>query len=354
MKMSLVQYKCPNCGGSLEFNPQTQTFDCEYCMSVFQKQQIEEIFVQNEANPLTDVDVKPDPEFSEQSALYTCSNCGAEIIAEETTAATFCYYCQSPVILTGRLSNEYRPGKVMPFKLTKDDAVATFKKLCSKRWFLPSDFTSASQLEKITGVYVPYWVADCKADGDMVALAKKVRSWTTGDRRYTETKEYRCYRNGKFVFEGVPSDASTKFPDDLMEAIEPFDYSELTDFSMSYLSGFMADKYDVGKNDVFKRIKERLTGGANDLMKGTINGYNSVTVESGKVNILQTKWTYILLPVWFMTYKYGGKQFFYAINGQSAKTSGELPVSKIKMITAGLITALIVFIISYLVGGVMQ
>lgn len=351
--MSLVQYKCPNCGGSLEFNPQTQTFDCEYCMSVFRKQQIEEIFTQNESNPLTDVDVAPDPDFSSQSALYTCSNCGAEIIAEETTAATFCYYCQSPVILTGRLSNEYRPQKVMPFKLTKDDAIAAFKNLCAKRWFLPSDFTSASQLEKITGVYVPYWLADCKADGDMIALAKKVRSWTSGDRRYTETKEYRCSRKANFIFDGIPSDASSKFPDDLMEAIEPFDYKELTDFSMSYLSGFMADKYDVERNSVFQRIKERLTNGANDLMKSTITGYSSVSIENSRVDVLQTKWSYILLPVWFMTYKYGDKQFFYAINGQTAKTSGELPVSKTKMVLGGLITAFIVFLIAYFIGGAM-
>lgn len=353
MNMSLVQYKCPNCDGSLEFAPQTQKYECQYCMSAYTKEQIDDIFAENEANPLTDADgpAANDTDFCEHTALYSCHNCGAEIIAEDNTSATFCYYCKSPVILTGRLSNEYRPSKVIPFKLTKDNAIDEFKKMCSKRWFLPSDFTSQTQLDSITGVYVPYWLADCSANGSMTALAKNIRTWTAGDRRYTNTKEYRCVRTADFKFKGIPADASSKFPDDLMEAIEPFDYKDMTDFSMSYLSGFMADKYDVDKASVFTRIRDRLTGGANKLMRDTINGYTSVAIEQSNVSIMNTKWNYILLPVWFMTYSYGGKKFFYALNGQTRKISGELPVSKAKMFLTAAGVALVTFIISMLIGG---
>lgn len=353
--MATVQYKCPNCGGPLQWGAEKQSFCCEYCGSEFTEEQLKTVFSDIENNPLDEtVDEKSVEEFSNGTSLYICNSCGAEIIADETTAATFCYYCHNPTILQGRLSGEYKPSQVIPFKIERENAIKIFKDWCSKRWFLPSDFKSQQQLEKMSGVYIPFWLADCKSDADITAIAKKVRSWTSGDTRYTETKEYTAHRSAIIDFKKVPADGSSKAEDKLMDAIEPFDYNEMKPFSMSYLSGYMAEKYDIGKLDVLPRIKSRIEEASTSMLRETITGYTSVTITNQLINLIGTKWNYTLFPVWFMTYKHNGKSYYFAINGQTGKIAGTPPLSHAKalLFSAALgVVGAILFII-FALGGV--
>ncbi|MEG0615539.1 MAG: TFIIB-type zinc ribbon-containing protein, partial [Oscillospiraceae bacterium] len=118
--MSVVQYKCPNCGGNIEFNSTNHKFECAFCMSSYSEKEIKDIYPELE-NDALDEDVPEENETAEQSefadntALFSCPNCGAEIISESNTSATSCYYCHTPVILKGRLSGKYRPAKIIPF-----------------------------------------------------------------------------------------------------------------------------------------------------------------------------------------------------------------------------------------------
>lgn len=351
--MEVVQYKCPNCGGNLEYKAGNQDFGCEYCMSEFTETEIKEIFKKNE-NMELDENVeeikKEQQEFEEHTNLYSCPNCGAEIISEDTTSATFCYYCHNPVILSGRLSGSYKPNKIIAFNVTKEEAEKLFKEWCKKKWFLPNDFKSNQQLEKMTGIYVPFWIADCDVKANVNALGKKNRSWISGDYKYTETKEYSVVRRASIVMEGIPADGSSKFDDKLMEAIEPFDYNDIKNFSMSFLSGFFADKYDVEKADVFPRIKNRAVDGSDRLMRSTMNGYSSISVTNSDINILKTDWKYMLLPVWFMSFKYNEKTYLFAINGQTRKLAGIPPLSIPKLLgfCGGLLAALTLI---FTVGG---
>ena len=349
--MSVVQYKCPNCGASLEFNATKQSFDCEFCMSSFNDEQLKAVFPENENNPLkTEEKVVDETDFTEHTSLYSCPNCGAEIMADDTTSATFCYYCHGPVILSGRLSGKFRPAKVIPFKNNRENAIDTFTKWCKKKWFVPNDFRSFSTLEKISGVYMPFWLADCKVDADVAALGKRIRTWTSGDTRYTETKEYDIRRSGYVDFDGIPADGSSKTDDRLMEAIEPFDYNQFEEFSMSYLSGFLAEKYDVDNLAVFPRIKQRTEDVSLELMRNTMQGYDSVTVTYKNINIIKTNWHYMLLPVWLLTYKFKDKDYFFAMNGQTGKMAGIPPLSIPKMLLFAGILGAIAFGIAMLGG----
>lgn len=350
--MSVVQYKCPNCGGSLEFNAAKQSFDCEFCLSSFNDEQLKAAFPENENHPLDkeDKEVNTD-DFTENTSLYSCPNCGAEIMAEDTTAATFCYYCHGPVILTGRLSGKYRPTKVIPFKYEKNAAVDGFQNWCKKRWFLPNDFKSLSQLEKISGVYMPFWLADCKVDANASAIGKKIRTWSSGDMRYTETKEYDIRRSAYLDFEGIPADGSSKADDRLMEAIEPFDYKQFEEFSMSYLSGYLAEKYDVDNIAVFPRIKQRTETASQQLLKNSMVGYDSVMVTYSNTDIIRTDWHYMLLPVWLLTYKFKDKNYFFSMNGQTGKMVGIPPLSVPKMLAFAGILGAVAFAIA-LIGGI--
>ena len=348
--MDAAQYKCPNCNAELKFDPTTQKLSCDYCLSAFTIDEIKQLYSEQE-NVLPQEEQQAQDEFAEHTNLYHCTSCGADIMADDQQTATFCYYCHNPVILSGKMTGEYKPSKVIGFKLTREQALARFKEWCGKRWFLPSDFNTDQQLEKMTGLYVPFWVADCDVKAEYEAIGKKIRSWNSGNYHYTETREYRVVRRARISSEGIPADGESKIEDLLMESIEPFDYSELKDFSMSYLSGFYADKYDVDKAAVFPRIKERASAASRNVIRSSVGSYSSVSVKHESYEIQKTNWEYIMLPVWFMTYKYGGKIYEFALNGQTGKLAGTPPLNKKKLrLVCGAI-GLAVAVIGYLFGG---
>ncbi len=348
--MESVKYTCPNCCADLKFDPQQQKLTCEYCLSSFTVEEIKKLCANTENSiPQNAVQLKED--FENHTHLYRCNSCGAEIMADDQQTATFCYYCHNPVILAGKMGGEFKPDKVIGFKLTRENAIDYFKKWIGKRMFVPTDFKSEQQLEKLTGLYVPFWMADCYVNVDYSATGRKVKSWTSGNYRYTETSTYHVVRRGNLHTMGVPADGETKIDDLLMEAIEPFDYSELKDFSMSYLSGFYADKYDVDRTQVFPRIRARCEQACSSLVKESITGYSSVTPMAQNYNITKTDWQYTMLPVWFMSYMYKGKVYEFAINGQTGKLAGTPPLSKGKLALFSGIIGAVVALVGMVIGG---
>lgn len=334
--MSIITYKCPNCGGPLKFGVDTQNWKCEFCLSTFNNDEVEAMEKKNtEAEP-ADADAAQeqgaaDDEFASKARVYSCTSCGAEIVTDETTAATFCYYCHNPAIIPGQLSGNYKPSKVIPFKIGRDKATEAFIKWCKRKPLLSRKFISDANLKLLSGIYIPFWLFDCDAEGEMSADGRKVRSWTSGDERYTETRYYNVRRAGEATFEGMPADGSQKIEDGLMEAIEPFDYSQMEDFSMAYLSGYFAQKYDMDQNQVFGRIKERIYDYTSHLLRETITGYTTVTVKGCNVNVYDAAADYVLLPAWMFTYSYKGKTYMFAMNGQTGKIGGRLPLSIARM-----------------------
>lgn len=344
MNEKAVNYSCPNCGGKLVFNAETQKFSCEWCASEF-----DESDLSGKSNADEDLGSAAAEEFRNGTNLYICDSCGAEIIADENTAAAFCCYCHSPVTLKGRLSGALCPEKIIPFAKTKENAIEGFKQWCGKKLFLPSGFTSQAALEKITGLYVPYWLCDTKMHGRMTAKAEITHSHRSGDTTITNHKEFMVDREIDLEFNGLPADGSKKLDDEMMDAIEPFDYSALKDFSMTYLQGFYADKYDVSSSEVRPRLEIRMNEAAKGAIMASIVGYSTVIPVSFDTRINNIKWHYAMLPVWLMSYRYKDKNYYYAMNGQTGKFSGIMPVSAAK-ITVG---ALIVALIAGLIGGML-
>ena len=345
MNNTAVNYSCPNCGGKLVFSAEKQNFYCEWCASEFNETDLQNINpADSELRSQSAAEVQ---NFQNNTNLYVCDSCGAEIIADENTAAAFCCYCHSPVTLKGRLSGDYCPEKIIPFTKTKENAIAGFKEWCGKKWFLPSGFKSEATLKKITGLYVPYWLCDTKMKGRMTAKAEITHSTRHGDTTITNHKEFMVDREINLEFNGVPADGSRKLDDDMMDSIEPFDYSGLKDFSMSYLQGFYADKYDVGNNEVRPRVQARMDEATKAAVLASIIGYTSVVPTSYNSAVHDIKWHYMMLPVWLLSYNYRGKNYYYAMNGQTGKFSGLMPLSASKVIIGALITA----VITGLIGG---
>jgi len=350
--LEAVEYKCPNCAADLKFDPEKQKLSCEFCQSSFTIEELKSIKEAAGEKVPTEAEIQSRQDFEEHTNLYHCASCGAQIICDDQQTALFCYYCHNPIILSGKLTGEYKPGKIIGFRLNRERALDTFRNWVKKRSFVPDDFKSEQQLEKVTGLYVPFWVADCDIKADFSAIGKTVRSWTSDSYRYTETKEYNVVRRGMITANGIPADGESKIDDLLMESIEPFNYSELQPFSMTYLTGFFADKYDVDKAQVFPRIKTRAFQAGKKIIRDSIGSYTSLSVHTEQYSVMKTDWEYMMLPVWFMTYNYNDKIYEFAINGQTGKLAGTPPLDKQKLRMFCTALGIGVTAALYLLGGV--
>ncbi len=353
-----VTYQCPNCNAALEYDNASGKFLCKYCGGAFTEEQIHHIFKENEEMPL-DFDEpeltaqqKEDEEFSGQSALYTCPNCGAGVICDSLTASTRCHFCHTPVILTGRLSGEYKPDMMIPFCTTKELAESSFRDYIKGKFLLPRGFKSEAQINNISPLYVPYWLKSALTTAHLTAEGRIVRTWRSGDTRYTNTKIFNVTRSAEMAFIRVPCDGSKRIDDSLMESIEPFNYDGLKPFSMSYLSGCAAEKYDVTKEEAGQRIGQRIRAGAEEELKKSIVGYSSVNVLNFALNYEKQQYIYALMPVWFLNYTYRGKDYPFVMNGQTGAMFGILPVSKIKAFLFGAGIFLLTTAVAALIGGV--
>ena len=251
------------------------------------------------------------------------------------------------------MSGDFRPSYVLPFQLERDLAVQHFQTFVKKHWFLPKDFLNTAQQERITGLYVPFWVTDVDVNAEMDALGKKVRSWTSGSYEYTETREYAVARKAKVVLRGLPADGASHIDDDLMEAIEPFDYKAAKPFAMQYLSGFFAEKYDMNMSKMFPRIQQRAVQASDQLVRSSMVNYTTVSVTRSDIRVMGTTWDYMLLPVWFMTYKYKEKTYEFALNGQTGKFAGTPPLCMQRVLLFAGLLGLIGGVIGFLIGGLL-
>ncbi len=358
--MATINYKCPNCGGPLKFNPDKQQFSCEYCMSDFAEEKIQQLYAEKEAKESKAETAEKNAqensaqgqEPQEDAVVYTCPSCGAEVVTTASTAATTCFYCQNPVVLGGRLSGEFKPDRIIPFALSKEKAIEKFLEMCKKKIFLAKGFASKKQFEKLTGVYFPYWYVDSQKQASMTAIGQKVRTWRSGNKRYTETSNYRVVRGGNLIVKNVFERALKSENRDMLQGVHPFNLQESHPFSMSYLSGFQAEKRDIEKNEISQAVNSRIQDYCKQLLKGTMNGYTGVVTESYNDTTDLEAWNYTLLPVWVVTYKYNNQIYPFAINGQTGKTYGKLPISKCKLAILFAIVALAVFAIGFL-GGIL-
>ncbi len=332
----LLDYKCPHCDAKIEFDAGTQRMKCPFCDSEFD---VASLLQKDEVLKTQQPDdfnwSKDESEFSADEdagmSVFTCNSCGGEIIGDETTAATSCPFCGNPVVMSGRLSGYLKPDFVIPFKLDKKAAKQKLKDYVSTKRFAPSSFKSENKLEEIKGLYVPFWLFDSDISAGIQYKATKVRTWSDRKYEYTETSYFDVYRAGDMSFANIPVDGSSKMPDELMESIEPFDFSQAVDFQTAYLAGYLADKYDVSMEQSTERANQRVKTSAEDTLKGTVTGYSTVTPESSSIQLKNGVAKYALYPVWLLNTTYKGEKYTFAMNGQSGKFVGNLPVDKGKL-----------------------
>ena len=330
----LQQYKCPCCDGSIEFSSEAQKMKCPYCETEFEMETLlaYDAELSQEHPDNMNWETAAGGEWTEGETqplrVYICQSCAGEIIADASTGATACPYCGSPVVMMGQFAGDLKPDYVIPFKLDKKDAVEALKKHTSGKRLLPKVFADENHIQEVKGVYVPVWLFDTLATADMRWRGTRVRTWSDSDYHYTETSHYSITRGGTMKFSSVPVDGSTKMNDTLMESIEPFDFSQAVDFQTAYLSGYLADKYDVDAETSVKRVNARIRSSTEEAFAQTVQGFTTVHQEGCHVNLENSVAKYALYPVWLLTTRWNGENFLFAMNGQTGKFVGDLPLDK--------------------------
>lgn len=329
--METLEYRCPNCNAYLVFDPKSGKMKCDYCLSDFTVDEVKENNdtrgkVHNEDRGHTHSEEQTNGDYF----CYSCPSCGGEIIGDSTTAATECPFCENPTVITQRLSGEFKPDYVIPFKITKKEAVSALEKLYGGKKLLPNAFTRDNRVKKVTGMYVPYWICDCEASGTVSYDATRVHTFSSGKYITTRTDFFKVVRRGTVAFDNIPQDGTTKLEGIHTESIEPYDYSEMIPFSNEYLSGYFADIYDVNSEDVLGRVAERAKASVKESFKETVIGYATVSESESNIDITKGDIHYALLPVWMLNTNWNGKTYTFAMNGQTGKVVGDLPVDKKK------------------------
>ncbi len=329
----LLEYKCPNCGGAIEFDSSIQKMKCPYCDTEFEMETLKayDDVLKSAGEDNMDWDT-PDAEWREGETngmrVYVCNSCGGEVIGDETLAATSCPYCGNPIVMMGQFSGDLRPDVVIPFKLSKDDAKKRYLQHLEGKRLLPKIFRDENHIDEIRGIYVPFWLCDADADVNIRYRATRVRAWADSRYNYTETSHFSIVRAGSIGFDGIPVDGSTKMPDDLMESLEPFNASEAVDFQTAYLAGYLADRYDVSAEESAERANARVKTSAENAFASTVTGYATVIPEGSMINMKNGKARYALLPVWLLNTTYNNQKYVFAMNGQTGKFVGDLPLDK--------------------------
>ena len=381
MGATINTYKCPACTGPLQFAAGSGKLECEYCGSSYEVAEVEAFYAKEAAatapklkcpacktelsnegmsgeatcpgcgaefqmedlrayaaqmadkrEDIMNWDTEAGGQWQEGETdglrIYSCKQCGGEIVADETTGATHCPYCDNPVVLTGHFAGLLKPDLVIPFNVDKKGAIEALQNHYKGKRLLPKVFKDQNHIEEVKGLYVPVWLFDADADANVEYKATRVRRWSDSEYNYTETRHYAVIRSGNIGFENVPVDGSTKMDDTLMESIEPFVISGAVPFKTAYLPGYMADKYDVDAEASIGRANERIKRSTEDAFWSTVQGYDTVMPVDSNINLQNGRARYALYPVWILNTNWMGKKFTFAINGQTGKIAGDLPMDK--------------------------
>lgn len=331
---TLQEYKCPCCSGAIAFDSTLQKMKCPFCDTEFDMETLagydndlsgdraDEMHWENTAG------TGWQDNEEENLRSYVCKSCGGEIMADANTAATSCPFCGNPVVMMGQFSGSLKPDLVIPFKLDKKAAKRKLAAHLNGKRLLPKVFKDQNHIDEIKGVYVPFWFFNTDANASVRYRATRVRGWSDSEYNYTETQHFSVMREGTLGFDNVPVDASSKMEDDLMESIEPYDLSQAVDFQTAYLAGYLADKYDVSAEESIERANARVKQSTEKAFAATVTDYSSVRTENCSIRLQGGKTKYALCPVWLLTTNWNGKKYTFAMNGQTGKFVGDLPVDK--------------------------
>lgn len=350
--METLTYKCPGCGAQVEYDVASGYLVCRNCNQYY--------VVSNPASSSETqksiFDNHAHEEFMD-IRVYHCSSCGAEIMTGDENISTFCSYCGQSTIMFDRISKEKRPEKIVPFVITKEDALAKAKYKFGGGKYTFNKINEVS-VDSVNAIYMPYWVYDAEAE-----VEARVNVKNNHGRVFQ-------YNKVKHKDINVALDASQKFNNKASLLLNPFTVSRAEDFDLRYLSGFCADRSDINEEEreedakeyLIDEIKEEIlddTPGVSprsirETFRDGIYDYRRYTdYNTVKSDFKCNKKTYMLLPVYFITFIVGDETVIILVNGQTGKVVGNVPIDQKKFKTGQFLNTLVMTVAGAAIGGMM-
>ena len=361
----MKKYNCKNCGAELYWDSNANCLKCEYCDHEFQitdfetgesEKEQEDKKHSNEPEVADEHSKATDDSDSVELVVYKCNHCGAEIVTAKSTVATTCAYCGRAITMTNKMVDEFKPDLIIPFCIDEKQAKEIYKKYVHSSFLTPKEFKSENTIKKIKGIYVPFWLHTFVNNTNAVVYGENITSMRRGDDKIVEHHMYNIMIDAEGKFTNIPTDALKNLDNKLMDAIEPFDYQKLVEFKAAYMAGFYAEEYNEGADETIARATERAKQTMLSKVEYEAGVYGIKRIQSSNEQIQDRQSKYAMLPVWLLNVEHKGKEYLFAINGETGKIVGKLPMSIPKLLAvAGLsfIGSFIFLLITLLIGGIL-
>ncbi len=343
-------FACTSCGADLAYQPGTTSLACQYCGARNEITQRQEDIEELDFHAFLNGKIESEEQITEH--FVKCECCGASCTLEPHVTAATCAYCATPLVIEqGTDETIIQPKSLLPFKLNKEKALSAFKQWVSKRWFAPNDLKKAAlTFDHFKGVYIPYWTYDTATYSAYVGQRGDYYYET---QTYTETKDGESVTKTRqiqktrwssvsgqinILFDDILIPATNSLPKKCIEKLEPWDLTNLVPYEKSFLSGFLAEKYQVDIREGFKRAKTIADRAIRQRVKEDIGG-DKQRITSLKTNHTDITFKHMLLPVFVCAYRFKDKTYQFLVNGRTGEVQGERPWSWIKLTTLGIIIA---------------
>lgn len=360
--MNANQFPCGQCGAQLTFKPGTRLQVCDYCGHSnpikSHNQSIEELDYRAYLARIKQVGESRESLPQNEERVLHCNTCGADISLGANTTADACVYCGSTVVLN-ETKRVITPKSLLPFKLEIHQAKGLYKKWLASRWFAPSDLKRRALSEGgLQGVYVPYWTFDSDTAshytgerGDDYYETQMVQVMVNGKsemraQQVRRTRWRRVRGSVKRFFDDVLVLGSKTLPRKYTRALEPWDLELLVPYDEKYLSGFRAEKYQVGLEHGFSNAHQIMEGMIRNDVARDIGGDHQ-RIHTLDVMHSGVTFKHILLPIWISAYRYRNKAYRFLVNGRTGEVQGERPYSVWKILFTSLAAAGVIAAIYY-------
>lgn len=348
--------QCPSCGGNAVYDPDSGSLKCPFCGTEQEIEQSRHNTIEHDF--LQALEEEDNHTWDEEKRVFSCGNCGAETILDQDKVADFCSFCGSSHITLSDHHTGIQPALIVPFQVTKDEAIAKFKAWMKKRYFAPSKLIQSYEMKNLSGAYIPYWTFDSHTKSNYVVrigtyyYVTVTRTVTVDGKPKRVTEQVRKIRwrtkRGQYseFFDDVLVKASKNVASGLITKVEPFRLDDLIDYKSAYLSGFLAERYSIplkeGWHDAKGIIDRRIESGIEGQEYGDI-----VQVVNVSTNYKGITYKHLLLPLWISSFQFNNKIYRFLVNGQTGKVSGQSPISIVKVSILVLVILAVIAVIYF-------
>ena len=353
------RFPCDQCGADYRYDPDKAQLTCDHCGKS------EEIAQQGPwQGTIRELDFEDALQGElgqaemQETRVFNCSECSAQIEFDGNTHAAACPYCAAPVVTDTGLHRSIKPKAVLPFALEESAARQAMTDWLGRLWFAPGGLQEyARKGRKMKGIYVPYWTfdADTKSQyrGERGTVYYETKTvMRDGKREQVRVSKVRWRgvtgRVARF-FDDVLVLASHTLPKRYTDALEPWDLSALEPYSPEFLAGFHAEGYQVELEDGFKEARQHMDRVIARDVRFDIGG-DRQRIHAINTTVKDVTFKHILLPVWLAAYKYKGQTYRFVVNGRTGRVQGERPWSAIKIAMAVLIGVIIAAGVGYVIA----